>query len=211
MASQNRKTIHLTPPRMPVRVQECMPEWTPQPLPETGKEDALAEGQEGGQEEGRKPPLQGMPEAALPQAMPEAALPTVDEPSSRVEAPDVDDPFAAGPPICQADATEVVKRLKPGQAGTRSLHRRYGPALVCVRYRKDSAAGNTRFTTVELVVDHGPPRRQPMIRVAIDDTETSRQALALGAQWDAAQKTWRMPRHAAIRLGLVRNGRKVIK
>jgi len=122
----------------------------------------------------------------------------------------IDGPVTPATPVCQADATEVVKRLKPGQPGTRSLHRRYGPALVCVRYRKDSATGDTRFTTVELVVDHGPPRRQPMIRVAIrfDDPETRRHALALGAQWDDTQKTWRMPRRAAIQLGLVRNGRK---
>lgn len=200
MASQHRKTLHLPehpmPQRLPLRVQECMPEWTPQPTPEPGKGEALPEGQ--------KASSQSVPAE-------ETTPSSTAEPASRKDAADVDDPFVTGPPICQADATEVVKRLKPGQAGTRSLHRRFGSALVCVRYRKDSAAGNIRFTTVELVVDHGPPRRQPMIRVAINDTETSRQALALGAQWDATQKTWRMPRHAAIRLGLVRNGRKVIK
>lgn len=198
MASQNRKILHLPKPPMPqhlpLRVQECMPERPPEPEPDAGKEDALSDG-----------------EKPVPQSASEMTGPSAGEPPCRLDAPDVDDPFNAGPPICQADATEVVKRLKPGQAGTRSLHRRFGQALVCVRYRKDSAAGNTRFTTVELVVDHGPPRRQPMIRVAIDDSETSRQAIALGAQWDATQKTWRMPRHAAIRLGLVRNGRKVIK
>lgn len=114
--------------------------------------------------------------------------------------------------ICQADATEVVKRLKPGQAGTRALQRRYGPALVCVRYRKD-AGGNTRYTTVELVVDHGPPRRQPLVRVAIrfNDPDTRRHAIALGAEWDATQKTWRMPRRAAIQLGLISNKRKAAK
>ncbi|MEK8029818.1 hypothetical protein AACH06_03200 [Ideonella sp. DXS29W] len=116
-------------------------------------------------------------------------------------------PLAA---ICPAEGTEVVKRLKPGQPGTLSLHRRYGPALVCVRYRKDVATGNTRFTTVELVIDQGPQRRQPLIRVDIrfDDIETRRQAIALGAEWDADEKTWRMPRRAAIQLGLVRQGKR---
>lgn len=121
-------------------------------------------------------------------------------------------PTPGSTPICQADATEVVKRLKPGQAGTRGMQRRYGPALVCVRYRKD-AGGHTRYTTVELVVDHGPPRRQPLVRVDIrfNDPDTRRQALALGAEWDATQKTWRMPRRAAIQLGLISNKRKVAK
>jgi hypothetical protein len=121
-------------------------------------------------------------------------------------------PHGPPAPVCQVDATEVVKRLKPGQAGTRALQRRYGPALVCVRYRK-GAGGNTRFTTVELVVDHGPPRRQPLVRVEIrfDDPDTRRQALALGAEWDATQKTWRMPRRTAIQLGLISNKRKAAK
>jgi hypothetical protein len=113
-------------------------------------------------------------------------------------------------PTCSADATEVVKRLKPGQPGTRALQRRYGPALVCVRYRKDAATGDTRFTTVELLIDHGPPRRQPLVRVTIcfDDIDAIRQAVALGAEWDDIQKTWRMPRRAAVQLGLISNKRK---
>jgi hypothetical protein len=131
-----------------------------------------------------------------------------------VNAPSADDLRPNGSPVqvCHADATEVVKRLKPGQAGTRALQRRYGPALVCVRYRKD-AASNTRYTTVELVVDHGPARRQPLVRVAIrfNDPDTRRQALALGAEWDATQKTWRMPRRTAIQLGLISNKRKAAK
>ena len=119
-------------------------------------------------------------------------------------------PDGSARPTCPADTTEVVKRLKPGQPGTRALQRRYGPALVCVRYRKDTATGHTRFTTVELVIDHGPPRRQPLVRVAIrfDDTDTRRQAIALGAEWDNDQKTWRMPRRGAIQLGLISNRRK---
>ena len=118
---------------------------------------------------------------------------------------------SARPPTCPANTTEVVKRLKPGQPGTRALQHRYGPALVCVRYRRDAATGHTRFTTVELVIDHGPPRRQPMVRVAIrfDDTDTRRQAIALGAEWDNDQKTWRMPRRGAIQLGLISNKRKI--
>lgn len=108
-----------------------------------------------------------------------------------------------------ADTTQVIKRMKPGQPGTRALLRRYGPALVCVRYR-ESETGQTRFTTVELVIDQRPARHQPLVRVNIryDDSTTRRQAMALGAEWDEAQKTWRMPRRAAIQLGLIRNRRK---
>jgi hypothetical protein len=96
--------------------------------------------------------------------------------------------------------------MKPGQPGTNGLLRRYGPALVCVRYREDTG-GSMRYTTVELVVDQGPPRRQPLVRVHIrfDDSETRRLAIQLGAEWDDTARTWRMPRRGAIQLGLIRN------
>ncbi len=112
-------------------------------------------------------------------------------------------------PACPALDAQVIKRIRPGQPGSRRLQHRYGPALVCVRYR-ESENGQTRFTTVELIVDQGPPRRQPMVRVDIryNDAATRRQAMALGAEWDEATKTWRMPRRAAIQLGLLSNRRK---
>jgi hypothetical protein len=113
----------------------------------------------------------------------------------------------AGPTaLCPVETHQVIKRLKPGQAGARGLTHRFGPALVCVRYR-ESESGDTRFTTIELVVDQRPARRQPLVRVQIryDDADTRRQAMALGAKWDEAERTWRMPRRAAIKLGLLTN------
>jgi hypothetical protein len=100
----------------------------------------------------------------------------------------------------------VTKRLKPGQAGTRRLSQRFGPALVCVRYRQDET-GDTRFTTVELVVDQRTPRRQALVRVHIgfNDVDTRRKAIALGAKWDPSARTWRMSRRCAIQLGLLIN------
>ena len=40
--------------------------------------------------------------------------------------------------------------LKPGQKGTKKLCEKYGPSLVCVRYRYDTA-GKKRYKTVELI------------------------------------------------------------
>lgn len=51
--------------------------------------------------------------------------------------------------------THVVKTLWPPQAGTIKLSRRYGPALLCVRYRHDET-GLRRYTTIELIVDEAP-------------------------------------------------------
>ena len=53
------------------------------------------------------------------------------------------------------ESCRVVKTLLPAQPGTLKLQRRYGDALLCVRYRED-AGGTTRYTIVELVVDSAP-------------------------------------------------------
>ena len=42
--------------------------------------------------------------------------------------------------------------LKPGQEGTKRLVKKYGDALVCIRFRYDEKTGK-RFKTVELIVD----------------------------------------------------------
>jgi hypothetical protein len=52
----------------------------------------------------------------------------------------------------------IVKTLWPPQRGTQRLHRHYGVQLVCVRYRQDKQL-RWRYTTVELLIDHGPLRR----------------------------------------------------
>ena len=103
--------------------------------------------------------------------------------------------------------TRVVKRLKPSQPGAIKLTRRYGPALICVRYRHN-AAGTHRYTTVELVVDDAPvARRLPpgetivLIRLPFDDTNCRRSALANGARWDADRRVWSMTRATAKKLG----------
>ncbi|WP_374673694.1 hypothetical protein [Ideonella sp.] len=110
--------------------------------------------------------------------------------------------------VCHPDATVVTKRIKPGRPGTKGALQQHGDALVCVRYRDDRERGH-RYTTVELVIDQRPIRPQPLVRVhiAFDDAATRRAAQAMGAEWDPKDKTWRMPRAAAIQMGLLRNRR----
>lgn len=47
-----------------------------------------------------------------------------------------------------ARATKVLKKIEPGQPGALKWAQRYGPSLLCVRYRFDPA-GTQRLTTVE--------------------------------------------------------------
>ena len=74
--------------------------------------------------------------------------------------------------------------------GAIKLARRYGDALVCVRYRHNPQ-GTHRYTTVELVVDAAPvAHRVPpdssivLVRLDFDDYRGRRRALAQGANWD---------------------------
>lgn len=101
----------------------------------------------------------------------------------------------------------VIKTMTPGQPGAVKLTRKYGHALVCVRYRKD-AKGKIRYTTVELVVDATPIQHrvpdQSLVKVRIDyDDKAMRQKAAdHGAMWDKADKVWYMTKDTARRLKL---------
>lgn len=116
---------------------------------------------------------------------------------------------ASDPVAAQLAGTRVVKRLKPNQRGALKLARRYGDALVCVRYRH-SADGKLRFTTVELVVDHAPmaPKRRsrpdPLVLVRLPWLDQRRIDLltARGATWDDHRCLWSMPESVAALLGL---------
>jgi hypothetical protein len=99
----------------------------------------------------------------------------------------------------------VVKKVTPPQKGSQQWARRYGAALVCVRYREDASRA-TRYTTVELVVDvrQLPLRPHTLILVSIapEDETTRRKAIELGAKWKRRDKAWLIPLHAAIQLDL---------
>jgi hypothetical protein len=123
---------------------------------------------------------------------------------------------SAGADILKAAlaASHVVKRLQPEQAGALKLARRFGPALVCVRYRQDER-GTHRYTTVEIVVAQGPIQRsrrdREIVNVFIDydDGKTQAAARAHGARWDGRARVCRMPRHVARRLRLLSRIREV--
>jgi hypothetical protein len=106
--------------------------------------------------------------------------------------------------------SRVVKKLLPDQPGALKLARRYGDALVCVRYRHD-ATHTQRYTTVELVVDQAPLQRRRHasdeivhVWIAFGEGRLQQEARASGAQWERASKLWRMPHSLARRLNLTK-------
>ena len=101
----------------------------------------------------------------------------------------------------------VVRTYKPGQNGAKRLTQTFGRQLVCVRHRVN--AGETRrYTTVELVVDSLPIRRQPSAQVALriphSDQVTRALLMAHGAKWRVATQSWILPRATARKLRLMR-------
>ena len=95
--------------------------------------------------------------------------------------------------------------LFPGRLGALKFSRKYGNALVCVRYRLD-ADGLHRYTTVDLIIDRVPivKRVDRIIGVCILYEETPLQSAVRtsGATWDKPAKLWHMPYRVGLRLGL---------
>lgn len=104
------------------------------------------------------------------------------------------------------EQTRVVKRLATTQPGAIKLARRYGDALVCVRYRHD-ADGRHRYTTVELVVEKAPIVHRPnpivAVQLATHETALHDKAFMLGAQWNGKIRLWFMTRNTAKKLGVL--------
>ena len=88
--------------------------------------------------------------------------------------------------------------LKPGQRGTKSLAKKYGDALLCVRFRYDAAL-KQRLKTIELVVEKSewtPP--QPRygtetlvpLRIKAEDMQARSQAKEAGGRWNPEKQLW---------------------
>lgn len=110
---------------------------------------------------------------------------------------------------------DVIKRLRPGQPGTKRLQRQFGDRLLFVRYRHD-AKSDRRFTTVELIIDEGPratrtplerrlfprPNQRVHVRIGYDETGLRSKVKAAGGTWDPKRHAWILPYAVAADLRL---------
>jgi hypothetical protein len=115
------------------------------------------------------------------------------------------------PSTVDREGLRVAKKLAPTQPGAIKLARRYGEALLCVRYRR-SADGRQRLTTVELIVECVPVQSVRSggrdsavvgVRIGYHETDLRSRARDQGAAWDREAKLWRMTHRAARQLGLL--------
>ena len=82
--------------------------------------------------------------------------------------------------------------LKPGQRGTKSLTKKYGDTLLCVRFRYD-AESRQQLKTVELIVEREawtPPLPRYTadtlvpLHINVADMQARLQAKAAGGRWN---------------------------
>jgi hypothetical protein len=88
--------------------------------------------------------------------------------------------------------------LKPGQHGTKSLMKKYGESLVCVRFRYDPET-KQRLKTIELVIERRdwlppPPRftNDTLVPLRIEATNMAirNKAKAAGGRWNPEKRLW---------------------
>ncbi len=99
---------------------------------------------------------------------------------------------------------KVTKKLSPGTPGAQKLLLRYGEALLCVRHRV-TPDGEARYTTVELVLEQVPIRSRSyqLVGGQVAYGEKALQSLVKAAGGGGpAFHLWKVPQHAARRLGL---------
>lgn len=105
----------------------------------------------------------------------------------------------------------MLRKMKPGQPGTKQLLAQYGERLVCVRYRYDAGA-RKRIKTVEIIVTESewlPPaeRFSPeeivWLRIGFVDRAQQQQLRAAGGKWDSERCIWNIRYDAAVKLGFV--------
>lgn len=98
--------------------------------------------------------------------------------------------------------TRVTRSLRPGAPGTRRMQLSYGSSLVCVRYR-ETADGQTRWTTIELVVDRRPAP-DSLVCIAPDrhDPLLHARLRSAGGLWDQKRHCWIISLRTARRMKL---------
>lgn len=108
-------------------------------------------------------------------------------------------------PSSAALSTWAVKRtLLPGQTGTLRWQQRWGPDLLCVRYRY-SPDGQQRQVTVEVVVEQGwKQTRTVCLRLPPGRADLRALVLQHGGQWVNERRQWHLPHQAAKVLNLLR-------
>jgi hypothetical protein len=103
----------------------------------------------------------------------------------------------------------MIRKVKPGQPGTKQLLEEYGTQLVCVRYRYD-AQQRKRIKTAEIVIAESewiPPTHRfdkdeiVWVRIGFVGRPVQQRIRAAGGKWDDRRCVWNIRYDAAVKLG----------
>lgn len=104
----------------------------------------------------------------------------------------------------------TTKTLHSGKPGTSKWVKKYGDALLCVRYKYD-LQNKRKLKTVELIIEDEPwdmdKNRNPGnkivgIKVAYGEIEIRKLVRCAGGRWNKEKRLWQIPYHEAMSLGL---------
>jgi len=107
----------------------------------------------------------------------------------------------------------MLRKMKPGQPGTKQFLEQYGEQLVCVRYRYDAQL-RKRIKTIELVVaetEWWPPAERfakdeiVWLRIGFVERPVQQRLRAAGGKWDSQRCVWNIRYDAAVKLGYATN------
>ncbi len=102
------------------------------------------------------------------------------------------------------------KTIPAGKAGTQKWQKKYGDALVCVRYKYDKQQ-KRRQKTIELIVEEGPWDRDITrvpankivgIRIDYEEFHLRKSVRSVGGEWNPLTKLWELSYRDAVNLGL---------
>ena len=107
-------------------------------------------------------------------------------------------------------ASQLSRKVLPGQPGTKKLLDKYGDRLVCVRYRYD-IENHKRFKTMEIILEENdwfkdtkriPANKIIDLKIVYGETYLGRLVRAAGGRWNRKKKLWELPYSEAMALGL---------
>ena len=105
---------------------------------------------------------------------------------------------------------KTIKKMNPGQKGTKKLVEKYGDRLVCVRYR-NYPENKRKIKTIELIIDESPLQANsntiPMnkkMHLSVEYVEVHIGTLirSSGGNWNRKEKVWELPYSKVLALGL---------
>jgi len=107
---------------------------------------------------------------------------------------------------------EIIKKIRPGDDGSKRYHDKYGEQLCAVRYRRSSCK-TTVYTTVEIIVAQREAYKKNTskpaipkyksewvaIKIAYDEIELREKVRKMGGRWSKLAKAWIVKRTMATR------------